>query len=690
MLSVTQRIKQVSQPYGGYLPVSLLRVYSFDDQKQIDESDYLTDYSGLQGLTVDYLTRFMSGYPIEKAFEISFEGAEIVGQEAQAHRFARNIKGLDQNSIQNAISLVSYDVAYRRGPDFFVDPISIIPHPSMVSNICIMVNRGLGYLKNKGKLISVGFTFDGGYTKLISSGDGDFLTEEGLWDFKTSKNEPTSKETLQILAYYILGYHSNCPAFKSIKRIGLYNPFLNKSYEVILSEIPDFVFHGVSRNVLGYKISDNVELWRDSLGNDETIYKCALYELTAAFKTTGFKPENYDDGIYDISVDDYWTYLRDKTDTFLKPRFPWTKSIKFLKHDGFLMFISVSHNGNYCLLRGGSLRKLDKPLNYYYDNLASYGNSVLATFSAYWDAIFGLAEFISKVTGQEHARVHGCIVDIDFHNHVYLGSDGKLKFYYAPMMGAQVFYPDFHALISAQLPEMLPALQSAKVPACFNNNNALNGTRSLITLNYGADMYDFSGYMKGLQPVREHHLIALWDDALAPIQKEKLPYCQRVTDQVVSENLKQYVTLKYKKRNKTNNIWLWGTKKRIKQTELFAVFKKLTSDYFKETARFERITLVVQHDFKWRQEKEEVCCVLGDTELLLPRVLKRRQFYLLDIRIRLRISAESAIWALEISGGDESQLAITGNHVFEGDRLIPVSVKEQKTLLEKPATRGTS
>ena len=89
MLSVTQRIKQVSQPYGGYLPVSLLRVYSFDDQKQIDESDYLTDYSGLQGLTVDYLTRFMSGYPIEKAFEISFEGAEIVGQEAQAHRFAR-------------------------------------------------------------------------------------------------------------------------------------------------------------------------------------------------------------------------------------------------------------------------------------------------------------------------------------------------------------------------------------------------------------------------------------------------------------------------------------------------------------------------------------------------------------------------------------------------------------------------
>ena len=53
------------------------------------------------------------------------------------------------------------------------------------------------------------FTFEGGYTNIVSSGDGDYLTEDTLWDFKVSKEEPKSKYTLQLLMYYIMGVSFN-------------------------------------------------------------------------------------------------------------------------------------------------------------------------------------------------------------------------------------------------------------------------------------------------------------------------------------------------------------------------------------------------------------------------------------------------------------------------------------------------
>ena len=192
MLSVTARIDQITQPYGGYLPVSSFRTYTYDVGQDLETVMNSTDYGGLQGLTVDYLTRFLSGSGLEKAFEISLEGASIVGQEENAAQLLQGIKGLDRASILNAYQLVGYDVAYRRGPDYFSDTKFFIPQEGTISNIEIMVQRGLSFLNKKEQLLRVGFQFVGGYSKIISSGD--YLTRDGLWDFKTSIHEPTSKD----------------------------------------------------------------------------------------------------------------------------------------------------------------------------------------------------------------------------------------------------------------------------------------------------------------------------------------------------------------------------------------------------------------------------------------------------------------------------------------------------------------
>ena len=47
-----------------------------------------------------------------------------------------------------------------------------------------MVLRSLAFIENYGPIIKDGFTFEGGYTDIVSSGDGDYLTENTLWDFK--------------------------------------------------------------------------------------------------------------------------------------------------------------------------------------------------------------------------------------------------------------------------------------------------------------------------------------------------------------------------------------------------------------------------------------------------------------------------------------------------------------------------
>lgn len=47
-----------------------------------------------------------------------------------------------------------------------------------------------------------GLTFEGGYTGYVATGDGDYLTNGTLWDFKVSKQKLQNKYTLQLFMYW--------------------------------------------------------------------------------------------------------------------------------------------------------------------------------------------------------------------------------------------------------------------------------------------------------------------------------------------------------------------------------------------------------------------------------------------------------------------------------------------------------
>ena len=263
MYSVTKRISMVKQPYGGYLNKKQFDITTIDDGKILNEKENI--HASLIGLAVDYLTRFLMGTSAEEAFKISLQGAlclDLFLNNASdkkglalrnAKKLLKGIKGLDDESVNNVCKLVGYDVCFRAGIMGYKPVEEINPDSDTIGNIVIMVERSLTFWKEYGPIIKDGFTFEGGYTDIVSSGDGDYLTRDTLWDFKVSKEEPKSKYTLQLLMYYIMGCHSIHPEFKQIDKLGKFKPRKNKDYIANISLISPEIIEKVSRDVIGYK-----------------------------------------------------------------------------------------------------------------------------------------------------------------------------------------------------------------------------------------------------------------------------------------------------------------------------------------------------------------------------------------------------------------------------------------------------
>lgn len=250
MYSVTQRIANIKQPRGGYLPARMFQQTQLHDNEVLNEVENVSP--NLVGLAVDYLTRFLTGTPLNSAFSISLSGATIIRQEVKARKLLSKITGLDAESIICACKLCGFDVCCRASVSSYKPIEEINPDSDTIYNIKVMVERSIKFFKKYGPVVKEGLTFQGGYTDIISTGDADFMTEDTLWDFKVSKSELKSKYTLQLLVYYVMGMHSIHNDYKKIKNLGLFNPRLNKVYILSIDKIESNLIVEVEKDVIGY------------------------------------------------------------------------------------------------------------------------------------------------------------------------------------------------------------------------------------------------------------------------------------------------------------------------------------------------------------------------------------------------------------------------------------------------------
>lgn len=250
MASVTNRIKEIKQPKGGYLNPCLFNKQVLNDEKQLKSENV---HPGIIGTVVDYMSRFMTYTNKRDAFAISLAGARLVFEDDMAEIFLSKINGLDDKSLIYACKLVGYDTAYRAGITSFKTVDNIEPNDDTLENIRIMVERSIKFFDEYGPVLADGFTFEtDGYTSTVDSGDGDFMAKDTLWDFKTSKNEPTVNHTLQLVMYYIMGKHSGQRKYKNINKIGIFNPRLHIIYTYDMSIFPKDLIEEIEKNVICY------------------------------------------------------------------------------------------------------------------------------------------------------------------------------------------------------------------------------------------------------------------------------------------------------------------------------------------------------------------------------------------------------------------------------------------------------
>lgn len=240
MYSVTQRIRAITQPRLGYLPVNKFSREPMGDMRALNFRENV--HPALIGLTVDYLSRLVMGENPREAFNISLMGARILGKEV--HELPTD---LSDESIKLAVRLSSFDVAVRASPSFYKE--TDMPDKKTMENIRILTERVVSYFKDD-PIVWSGFTFEGGYTDTIVAGDGDWLTKDTLWDLKVLRNEPNPDHTLQLLIYWLMGLESEHPIYQDIKYLAIINPRSDAVHRLNVSDIDQDVIDTVNKKVI--------------------------------------------------------------------------------------------------------------------------------------------------------------------------------------------------------------------------------------------------------------------------------------------------------------------------------------------------------------------------------------------------------------------------------------------------------
>ena len=160
--------------------------------------------------------------------------------------------------------------------------------------------------------------------------------------------------------------------------------------------------------------------------------------------------EEYEDGIYEIDAEQYREFYRGKNVqlTFNRPVY----KLYMLKKLGYYCFLHKSRTGTLTILNGGALRKL--PVNdvrYYYDHMDEVVSRIKQPLIIYNSLQKQISAYIRKFGG--YGSIHGCIIDIDFYNHVYLNPfDQTITAYWASDIVYKHVYPSLPALLEKECP----------------------------------------------------------------------------------------------------------------------------------------------------------------------------------------------------------------------------------------------
>lgn len=511
-----------------------------------DKTDLQGDEESLKptllGTLIDYLTRIVI-YKDLKAFDFikNTKNKKLIQQ------LKKDFKDIDytqltQENIKLVTRLCLFEHSFRGNE--YIDPLkeNIEINTLTCDHIKIMLNRANNFFNKFGHPVLTQYkcsitTSLKEKTYVEVYGDGDYLLQDALVDFKVSKNGPTQDYVRQLLIYYIGLVEKDLKKKKvkreEIKYLIIFNPRLDMFYKLDLESISEASLGEVNKNI-GLELlkikEDNereekkkkVNRKRRDISNQENI----------KFLTDPFF--RLDDGIHNVSREDYKRFYGDKLTSFNK----YSGQVILIKKDGYYMFFLKTDDKEY-MLEGGIRHNISHPLTYYYDNLTVYAKRVEKIFSKYCETLSKLAKEVRSIGGD--GKIHGAIVDIDYFNHIYVEpATGSLKYYYAQDAQSRTVYNNLSSLLKDPTTASLDTKEThAKILKKFSKrkrgllkNNAHIGLlvspqhlTNLITENekyvgpikeegYHKEMYYKNRIMNQVQYLYEHKVVRFWRDGV--------------------------------------------------------------------------------------------------------------------------------------------------------------------------------
>ncbi len=308
-------------------------------------------------------------------------------------------------------------------------------------------------------------------------------------------------------------------------------PFLKKKNSIILSHMPkkDWCKNPEPDEGLVY-VSGHTH--RNYFFDDGAIRVYSDNQIGYHGKSVGLKHllldgeydcfDDYSDGIYEITKEQYMEFNRGKNIimTFRRP----VNQIFMLKRHGYYCFLHVSRNGAICILNGGSYKKTNATsVSSCYAKMDAMIALIKNPLDQYTAVQKTISSAIVKIGGS--GKIHGCIVDIDFFNHVFVNpTDLTATGYWASDIVNKVVYPSIPELLKAKCPQLYLE---------YNNLSDQEQSKMLVPRQpselargpayyFDTDIYRVSRKIKKMQKLNNHILSAWYDDYLQEEQKKEV------------------------------------------------------------------------------------------------------------------------------------------------------------------------
>lgn len=222
--------------------------------------------------------------------------------------------------------------------------------------------------------------------------------------------------------------------------------------------------------------------------------------------------EDYEDGIYEITQDEYRDFYRGKK---LYCTCNSAYKIFMLKKNRYYCFIHKSQSYTLSIMNGGNKKGLkNSDINYYYENMDAVIASLKNPLDIYSNAQRQISSMIKKIGGD--GTIHGAIIDIDFLNHIYLNPfDFSITPYYATDIIHKIVYPDLGNLLESNCPKYYEKyellLKSGDSNLIMKSNSSSLKTPEVYL---DTDIYSASREIKKMQKL-DSNILTIWPENIS-------------------------------------------------------------------------------------------------------------------------------------------------------------------------------